>query len=264
MEKHAIPSVRNSRPSSQNSTHLPSTYHPPVHHKTAGIAPYQPVAYSDSDDDSHTLAKQRLTYTFNPPSPQAEPIYHNQSAYARSPQPSSPGPPPYAAVVPESRPGRYTVSSNAPEPQLYRSQRRAPSPFQDRHDLNTTVAAHSTAYSPSSPDAGVSSRLVYTSRSMPQGYVQSRPMNSSPATSPQPKINSPQNPQQSKINGPQNPQQPKINGPQNPRPYQLKPTLDSVSDERDKRHSGDSGTQVDALTDLLMKNMQVAGDPDFF
>jgi hypothetical protein len=46
----------------------------------------------------------------------------------------------------------------------------------------------------------------------------------------------------------------------------LKPTLDSVRDERNGgvQSPGDSGTEVDALTDLLMKNMRAAGDPDFF
>ena len=61
---------------------------------------------------------------------------------------------------------------------------------------------------------------------------------------------------------------------QSPRPYQLKPTLHSQSplpdnypgspDKQSPTSPTEKEAEVDALTSLLMQNMQAAADPDFF
>lgn len=61
---------------------------------------------------------------------------------------------------------------------------------------------------------------------------------------------------------------------QDPRPYQLKPIMDQTSTYRGLQgtpvgisvnvQDSKKEAEVDALTDLLMQNMQVAGDPNFF
>lgn len=112
---------------------------------------------------------------------------------------------------------------------------------------------------------GASSRLVYSAQPPALGIVRSKPFN--PALPPRPD-------EPAAVYSPTRQVQVARDGLRDPRPYQLKPTMDPVSTSpgfprplpSNFEAARDSGkeAEVDALTDLLMQNMQVAGDPDFF
>lgn len=114
---------------------------------------------------------------------------------------------------------------------------------------------------------GAMSRLVYSSQPTKHGVVHSKPFN--PTLPPRPRETYANPPQQGSGGRITN------DGMQDhPRPYQLKPTMDPVpnatayprpllSNFESSRDSGKEA-EVDALTDLLVQNMQVAGDPDFY
>jgi len=115
---------------------------------------------------------------------------------------------------------------------------------------------------------GASSRLVYSAQPPALGIVRSKPFN--PALSPH-------SDDPAAVYSPtrQVPVQVARDGLRDPRPYQLKPTMDPIVSTSPgfprpppsnfaAAQDSKKEAEVDALTDLLMQNMQVAGDPDFF
>ena len=263
-----------------HEVHSTSRMHPP----SPGPPPYSAVVNQQSPPGpSKPTGARSLQYVVTPNIP--EPQYYREAKAQQHGAFKS------QVTVETDGGGDSLPRSSQAQGQIQGRQARAPSPFQDRHDFDTTVPSYTTAYSHGEvfPE-GVSSRIVYTTKAPPQGqgYVQSRPTNRTEAP-PQTRSPVPNMPEgalpQSPTRSPSASSFPSATSPlakpsspttHNPRPYQLKPTLDSRKDEVDHMGSGlspgegEPGTfpkeeaEVDALTDLLMKNMQAAGDPDFF
>ena len=194
-------------------------------------------------------------------------------------------------------------NSNQQQQQLYRPSAQHYSPpystdsnaNQDKY-VTSRSGSSSGQYSRAAPDAEVSvpvyaarpsgggdtfrypspaeSRLVYSSQPAPSfSYAQSRPADQSP-----PPPTPPAAPQGGRSSSPPLPPPPETapyspsyqappDSPKHPlgQPYQLASTMESGGGGGGRRVENQGKEQeVDALTNLLMQNMEAAADPDFF
>ena len=199
--------------------------------------------------------------------------------------------------------GSYVQSaSQSPgdgSPSLHQQRPAPQSPYQERNEPETLIPTYTTPYHGKYPE-GAPSRIVYTTQGPPAGkqYVQSRPTNPNvapppprpqavrqTATSPAQSMTSRPSPQSMPAGSPQqsipfrynqSPAKAAIAGsspvPTSPtrltetRPYQLKPTLDLYKNERSLNAPPIAGKEdeVDALTNLLMQNMDASAENDYF
>jgi len=152
---------------------------------------------------------------------------------------------------------------------------RSPSPYQERKDIETLVPTYTAAYPQGERfPSGAPSKIVYSTHLPPQGQGQVSSKPTSDGGNVQPPSAAQTTSQLNKLpvnnsgksGGYKSPNRYDTSN-ASPRPYQLKPTMDSYNaDSSSSLKSAGSGkeAEVDALTSLLIQNMEVSGDPDFF